>query len=321
MVRDDRSAQSGGHTGMVWWSGGRPRLAGTAALLGLSWSAFALFTPGFTRMANQRDVLLHASILLLLALPMALIVRAGSLDLSMGAALGLCSVLLGRVQSSIGSPALAVAAALCAALAVGALNGTLVASFARPPSVVTLATMAIAQGLASVAATAQGTPVMPMHLEDQVPGLAWPLGLAGAAWAALHLLLYRTRFGTRLVVPAGDGAATHGAGASLRDPLVWVHVLGGAGVGLAALPMAARAGSDPMPAQGLEFDAIAAVAIGGVTPRRGPASLAATLHGVLVVSLLRNGLSLYWLPASMQVFAIGALVAAVLGIERLRTAA
>jgi ribose transport system permease protein len=250
---------------------------------------------------------------------MALIVHAGSLDLSMGAALSLCCVLLDRVQSSTGSPALAVTAALCAALTIGALNGTFVARLARPPFVVTLATMAIAQGLASAATVDSGALVVPVRLEDQAPGLAWPLGLAGAAWAALHLLLYRTRFGTRLVAPAGHGAAPHGAGPSLRDPLVWVHVLGGAGVGLAALPMAARAGGDPAPALALEFDAIAAVAIGGMAPRRGPAGLTGAVHGALVVSLLRNGLSLCSLPASMQVFAIGALVAAMLGVERLRT--
>jgi ribose transport system permease protein len=294
-------------------------MTGTAALPGLSWVAFALATPGFSRTANQRELLLHASILLLLALPMALIVLAGSLDLSMGAALGLCSVLLGRVQSSTGSPTLAVAATLCAALAIGALNGTIVACLARPPFVVTLATMTIAQGLASIAAANDGALAVPMRLEGQAPGLAWPLGLAGAAWATLHLLLYRSRFGARLVARAGHNVADGGAGPSLRVSLGWVHVLGGAGVGLAALPMAARAGSDPTPALGLEFDAIAAVAIGGVVPRRGPASLAATVHGVLVVSLLRNGLSLCLLPASMQVFAIGALVAAVLGLERLRT--
>jgi ribose transport system permease protein len=225
------------------------------------------------------------------------------------------------VQSSTGSQALGVAAALCTALAIGALNGALVACLARPPFVVTLATMAIAQGLASVAAADDGALVVPMRLEDRAPGLAWPLALAGVAWAAQHLLLFRTGFGARLVALAGHNVADGGTDPSLRDPLGWVHVLGGAGVGLAALPMAARAGGDPTPALGLELDAIAAVAIGGVAPRRGPASLAGTVHGVLVVSLLRNGLSLCLLPASMQVFAIGALVAAVLGIERLRTTA
>jgi ribose transport system permease protein len=296
-------------------------MTGTAALLGLSWVAFALCTPGFSRTANQRELLLHASILLLLALPMALIVRAGSLDLSMGAALSLCSVLFGRVQSSTGSPALAVAAALGAALAIGVLNGTFVARLARPPFVVTLATMVIAQRLAAITAANDGAPVVPLRPENQAPSLAWALGLAGAAWAALHLLLYRTRFGARLVARAGHNVADGGAGLSLRDPLGWVHVLGGAGVGLAALPMATRAGSDPKPALGLEFDAIAAVAIGGVVPRRGSASLAGIVHGVLVVSLLRNGLRLCGMTASMQVFVVGALVAVVLGIERLRTAA
>ena len=58
----------------------------------------------------------------------------------------------------------------------------------------------------------------------------------------------------------------------------------------------------------MEFDAIAAVAVGGTSFERGNGWLLGTLLGVIAVGVLRNGLNLLALPSSLQVACIGVLV-------------
>ena len=74
----------------------------------------------------------------------------------------------------------------------------------------------------------------------------------------------------------------------------------------------------PTAAIGLEFDAIAAVAVGGTTFDRGNGCLPGTVLGVLAVGVLRNGLNLVGVQSSVQVAAIGVLVLVVLLIESMK---
>jgi ribose transport system permease protein len=58
----------------------------------------------------------------------------------------------------------------------------------------------------------------------------------------------------------------------------------------------------------MEFDAIAAVAVGGTTFERGNGWLPGTVLGVITIGVLRNGLNLIAVPSSLQVCCIGILV-------------
>jgi len=83
--------------------------------------------------------------------------------------------------------------------------------------------------------------------------------------------------------------------------------------------MTARMNSGhPTAGLGLEFDAIAAVAVGGTSFERGNGWLLGTLLGVIAVGVLRNGLNLLAVQSSAQVACIGALVIIALFIDGLR---
>jgi ribose transport system permease protein len=102
--------------------------------------------------------------------------------------------------------------------------------------------------------------------------------------------------------------------------LILVYALGGAMVGVAGLLMTARMNSGhPTAGLGLEFDAIAAVAVGGTSFERGNGWLLGTLLGVVTVGVLRNGLNLLALPSSIQVASVGLLVIAALFVDGLRS--
>lgn len=84
---------------------------------------FAVGNPRFLSGLNLANIGLQASLLLMLALPMTLIILTAGLDLSVGALLGLCGVVIAALLVAGWSLPVAVAAALLVGLVVGAVNG------------------------------------------------------------------------------------------------------------------------------------------------------------------------------------------------------
>jgi ribose transport system permease protein len=285
--------------------------------------AFALLTDNFLEGANLRNVAVQSTILLLIALPMTLIIMTEGLDLSVGAVLTLANVVLAMVAVRTGGVALALLAALGVGAVFGLLNGTLVARLGIPPFVATLGTLGVAQGLALLATDGQSVVGIPesvqMFYDGSLIGVPTPLWIAAAAYLVFHLSLYHTRFGAYVFALGGNREALGLAGVRMRLYLVGVYVIGGLMAGVAALLLTARISSGhPTAALGMEFDAIAAVALGGTSFEKGKGWLLGTLIGVLAVGVLRNGLNLMGVTSAVQVAAIGFLVIFALAIDALR---
>jgi ribose transport system permease protein len=285
--------------------------------------AFSLLTDNFLEGANLRNVAVQSTILLLIALPMTLIIMTEGLDLSVGAVLTLANVVLAMVAVRTGGVGVALLAALGVGAVFGLLNGTLVARLGIPPFVATLGTLGVAQGLALLATDGQSVVGIPepvlMFYSGSLIGVPAPLWIAAVGYLVFHFVLYHTRFGAYVFALGGNREALGLAGVRMRLYLVAVYVVGGLMAGVAALLLTARISSGhPTAALGMEFDAIAAVAVGGTSFERGKGWLLGTLIGVLAVGVLRNGLNLMGVTSAVQVAAIGFLVIFALAIDALR---
>lgn len=299
-------------------------LPGSAWVVLLLILAFGLSSDSFLSIANLLNVGTQSTILLLIALPMTLIIMTEGLDLSIGAVLTLCGVVLATVVASTGSVSLALLAALAVGIAFGVVNGGLVAWLRIPPFVATLGTLGAAQGLALVLTDGQSVTdigdAIPMVYAGAFLGIPIPLWIAAVCYGLFHWLLYHTRFGAYVFALGGNREALKFAGVRINRCLIAVYVLGGVMAGIAALLLTARMNAGhPTAAIGLEFDAIAAVAVGGTTFDRGNGWLPGTVLGVLAVGILRNGLNLLGVPSAVQVAAIGLLVLLVLLIESFKS--
>jgi len=208
-------------------------------------------------------------------------------------------------------------------LTFGIANGCLVAVLRIPPFVATLGTLGMAQGLALIVSDGQSVVGIPHSVSDiysaALLGVPVPIMLGVLAYLAFHGLLYHTRFGTYIFALGGNREALTYAGLSPTRLLIGVYALGGAIAGVAGLLMTARMNAGhPTAGLGLEFDAIAAVAVGGTSFERGNGWLGGTVLGVLAVGVLRNGLNLLALPSSIQVASVGVLVIFALFLDGLR---
>ena len=300
------------------------RLPGVAIVLTLLVVGFAIAAPGFLSPPNIANVLVQSTLLLLLSLPMTLVIMTEGLDLSMGAVVTLASIVVALVSLATGSMPLGLLAAVAVGVAFGLVNGYLVASLNIPPFVATLGTLGMAQGLALIASDGQSVVGIPRSVSEvylAAPfGLPLPIIIGAFTYLVFHGLLYHTRFGTYIFALGGNREALAYAGLSPTKLLITVYAISGAMAGVAGLLMTARMNAGhPTAGLGLEFDAIAAVAVGGTSFERGNGWLLGTALGVLAVGVLRNGLNLLALPSSIQVASVGVLVIFALFFDGLRS--
>jgi ribose transport system permease protein len=301
----------------------RLRAPGLFVMLVLMLGGFGVAARDFATTQNIVNILLQSSVLLLIALPMTLVIMTEGLDLSIGAVLSLCSVVLAEVAVTTQSILAALLVGFATGTAFGLVNGALVAFLRIPPFVATLGTLGVAQSLALIASGGQSITGVPDSVafvfNGSFFGLPFPILLMVAAYAASHFLLYRTRFGSCIFALGGNREALTLAGVSWRAALVSVYALAGAAAGIAGLLLAGRLNAGhPTAGIGMEFDAIAAVALGGTSFERGDGWLPGTVLGVVTIGVLRNGLNLLAVSSAVQVCCIGLLVILTFALEAFR---
>ena len=299
-----------------------PSIIPIAVVLAL---AAALGVHGFVSARNVGNIGLQASILLMISMPMTLAIMSEGLDLSAGAVLSLCSVVLAQVLAAGHDLPAALLASIAVGLVFGLGNGAIIALLRLPPFVVTLATLGIAQGIALV--LTDGNAVSGIgRSAASLYALAWfgipmPVLIALATWLLTHVLLYHTRFGTYVFAIGGNRDALVLAGARASAYHIAIYAYMGMVLGVAALLLTGRMNAaHPTVAIGMEFDAIAAVVLGGTSFERGDGRLFGTVLGVAAIAILRNALDLLGVESSLQVVSIGVLILVVIVIDSARKA-
>src|SRR4029079_10508991 len=183
-----------------------------------------------------------------------------------------------------------------------------------------LGTLGIAQGLALVATGGQSVvgigDALPALYESRLLGIPFSIVIALAAFAVFRFALRQTRWGAYVSAIGGNRESLVLAGVRANRYHVGLYVLAGAMAGVAALLLTGRMSSGPPTAAiGMEFDAIAAVIVGGTSFERGKGSLGGTLVGVPTIGVLKNGLNVLEVSSSLQVASTGVLVILALVID------
>src|SRR3954471_7865953 len=230
-------------------------------------AVLAARAPSYFSIENLRDLFLVNMPVLVVAIGAMLIMLTGEIDISVGSAFGVCSVVGGLAATSGASTAVAAAAACAAGAAIGAINGSLVAYGRIPSIVVTLATMvALRDGLRWITQGAWIENLPPRFQWLGVSQAAFPLvaGAAAAALAAAAAMALRHVAAGRAVFATGSNIeAARLAGIDTAATKLSVFVVGGALTGLAAILNSARFNQIPTnTGLGLEMKVIAAVVVG-----------------------------------------------------------
>jgi len=296
---------------------------GAFYLLALMALVLTVWAPGFFTAANLTNVLLQVAVLTIVALGMTLVILTEGIDLSLGPVLGLCGVAASLLVVGGYPLPYAIGVAVGIGVCFGLLNGMLVAVAGMPPFIVTLGTFGIAQSVAKVLTRGDSVVNLPGYYrwfnEGVFLGVPVPLWATASVFALTWLLLYRTKFGRYVFAIGGNRQALQLSGTRVRLYHVAVYVYAGALAAIASFIMTARMNAaHPTIGVGIEFDAIAAVILGGTRFEKGHGGIAGTIVGALAVGVLRNGLNLIGVSAEWQVAIVGIVIIAAVGIDSAR---
>lgn len=288
---------------------------------------FSLASEFFLDLRNFERLAVDSAPLMLAAFGMTLVILLGEIDLSVGAVAALLAVVLAQLMAAGAGWPLAVALVVVLGTGIGAVNGALTVLGRIPSFIVTLGTFAIGTGLAytltgAISVTIMDGGFLDLFYSDRVLGLPVPLALAGLAFAALWLVLARTRFGQELYALGANPAAARLAGVPVARRKIAVFAIMGGLVAVAAVLGAARLGSGaPGSAETLTLDAIAAVIIGGASLFGGWASILRTGLGAALIAVLNNGMVLLNVNIDAQYIVKGAIILLAVVLDRLATGA
>jgi ribose transport system permease protein len=207
--------------------------------------------------------------------------------------------------------------------ACGLANGVLIAMAGLPPFIVTLGLFGIAQSVATVLTRGESVTNLPPYFgwfnNGELLAVPMPIWGLAACFALTYALLYHTRFGRYVFAIGGNRRALLLSGSPVNRYHVAVYVYAGLLAALGSFIMTARMNSaHPTVGVGLEFDAIAAVILGGTSFEKGRGGLVGTLVGAFAVGVLRNGLNLAGLGAEWQVAMIGVVIIGAVGLDSWR---
>jgi ribose/xylose/arabinose/galactoside ABC-type transport system permease subunit/ABC-type branched-subunit amino acid transport system ATPase component len=259
---------------------------------------FSVATDSFFTRSNILVVLEQVSVLGMVAVPGAMLLVSGNLDLSVGSVAGLAAAVFGEFDKIFGWPMwLSVIGALAVGAAWGAGNGLLISYLGFSPVIVTLGGFAGAAGLAQTItsdSTRSGFGATFDFLGDgTLAGVPVPVIIFFAVFLVGVYVWYETATGRHLIaIGANKEAATALGVASRRLPFV-IYVLSGTAAALGGLIITAQLdGASVQIGVGLELQVLTAILLGGVAFNGGRGSLWGTLAGILFIGVLDDGLIL-----------------------------
>ncbi len=292
-------------------------IVGLLAAIIVLYIALSVSATGFLNVQNQLGLLRQAAIIGIAAAGMTLVIIAGEIDVSVGPAVALSSVIVAQAVTSWGLPTLvSILITMVIAIGWGALAGVLRARFQVPSFIATLGLWSVLRGIGQF-----WTNALPVPLPENDPIMAVLagsiLGVPTPAWGmiitfvVIAFVARRTAYGRSVFAIGGNHAAARLAGINVSRVRILLFATMGLLAAISGVFLAARLGSgNAGAANGLEFDVIAAVVIGGTAMAGGRGSLIGTFLGVIFITLIGNGLVLLGVNSFLQNVIRGAIIVA-----------
>ena len=262
-----------------------------AAVFVVLFSIFAVRQPGALALSSITDLCNNALPVALAAAGGTLVVLTRGFDLSVAGVVALSNVLIATaIGSNAWAPWLALALVAAVGMAVGAVNGFLVAYVRLQSITATLATMIVCSGIALLILETPGGSVPDVIADDmtgviggRIPVAALIVGAVALLWLAIR----RTDWGVALYALGADETAAELAGISTRRVKLTAYCLAGMLYGLAGYALSAlTATGDPNSGNSYLIVVFSAIAIGGTAFTGGRGGLIGSMIGAATLTLL-----------------------------------
>jgi ribose transport system permease protein len=275
---------------------------------------------------NVSNLLGQISVLSLVACGATILIISGNFDISVGANIGLSSVVMAMLMRNGVFPPLAAFAGVVIATICGSLIGAASILFQAPSFIISLAAIGVFQGIALF--ITQGTiqtiygqfeTLGEMKLFNILP-LLFLIALLG--YGVIHFILTRTQLGRCVYAIGNNQRAAYLAGIDVKRKKLIFFALNGFFVGCAAMLLLSRVGAaQPSTGTGMELQAIGSVVIGGAPMSGGKGNVVGTFFGVLLWGVVGNALNMMRVNPYIQDVIIGLLIIFAVAVSSLRVRA
>jgi ribose transport system permease protein len=293
----------------------------------------AFASDSFLTVQNLINVSRQTTINGFLALGMMVTILTAGIDLSIGFTMTLSSVIMALCVIKLGwNPFLALSVCLFSGTVLGLINGLLLTMGRLPhPFISTMATQNIYKGIGLVITKA--TPIAGMPLAIKWAGSSFvssnPDSFLGkipvcfilmlVAYFLFSIFLNYSVLGRHIYAVGGNITTARLSGINDNFVRTMVYTISGFMAACGGIILTGRTNAAyPLSGLLLENDAIAAVIIGGTSFFGGKGNVLGTFSGVLLISILRNGLNLLSINADLQTIVLGSVIVIAVFIDVVR---
>jgi ribose transport system permease protein len=270
---------------------------------------FALLNDHFLRWQNWQVISQQVASIGIVAVPDAMLLMCGYVDLSVGSLAALSAAIFGSIVPGVPViPAMLIA--LVISTAWGFMNGLLIAYAGFSPIVVTLGSLSAALGLGELIQSG----VVPYGFgsifesfgNGKFLSLTTPVYMFIGAMLLGAFAWYQTPLGRYLVAVGSDKNVSRSSGINVRAIPLCLYTLSGLAAALVGLSLASQLDSASLSiGTDLELQVLTAILLGGVSFVGGSGSLFGVLVGLLFVGVLDNGLIVIDISPYISDLAIG----------------
>lgn len=312
------------HSPLTWLASRQTFWVFVAAVIAVA--VLSVTTDTFATQQNLFNVTRNFAFVGIIALGMTAVIITGGIDLSVGSIVCLAGIVLGVVMNHGYSFEAGIAAALLSALAVGAVNGVLIAYVGMPPFVVTLGMLAVARSLAMVASNNRmvydfgpdGAKLLTLGGGTTL-GIANPvIALVVMALIAGYLLRW-TRWGRHVLAIGGNEQAAMATGVRVNRIKMGVYMISALTAGIAAVLEVGWLGAVTTNlGQSMELAVIAAAVIGGANLSGGSGTAFGAVIGAALIEVIRNSLLLLGVDTLWQGTFVGGFIVLAVMFEKFK---
>lgn len=279
---------------------------------------FTVSSNYFLTLNNFMEIFRDASVVGIIGIGVTMVILTAGIDLSTGSIMALVGMTMANIYRYTLFPiGLMVLLGILVGLAAGLFNGFIVTRLRLPEFIATLSTMSIHRALTYIISIKQNGLITSQALKAR-SFVALGRSVGGIYYVIIafvflvilgQIILKYTRFGTNLYAAGSNMKAAQLSGIDTDRTRTLAYMITGLCTGIAAVFMTARLQSTTaLLGEGMEFDVIAAVVVGGCSLAGGRGDIIGTLIGAVFMATLDNGIYKFQINTAYQLIIKGIII-------------
>jgi len=284
-------------------------------------AVFSILSPTFRTPSNILNIIRQASFIAIVAMGEFFVILTGNMDMSVSSIIGLVSIFFAGFVVTLGIPVwLAIVLVLIMAIIVGVINGSLVVYGKMPSFIATLVTMNVLKGIYFI--YSGGLPISGLPESFNFLGagyvgfIPFPVILMIVIAIVLTIISQHTAIGRSIFAVGGNNEASKLSGINVNFVTILAFVLCAVLTGIGALGLTAKTLSGNVNlGEGLLFDVMTIVVLGGTSLYGGRGRIIGVIIGALFLQVISNMMVLMGINSFWQWVVKGLILVAVVLID------